>query len=103
MDFQVKINFGFCDSVEVNTTDLWKILALCSFIEHVEDIDGEDFEDDEFDDEEYEFDDDGYAYWFDEENEVWYWYDEESDDWYECEDEIADECEDEIADDESAE
>jgi len=103
MDFQVKINFGFCDSVEVNTTDLWKILALCSFIERVEDIEDEDFEDDEFDDEEYEFDDDGYAYWFDEENEVWYWYDEESDDWHECEDEIADECEDEIADDESAE
>jgi hypothetical protein len=102
MDFQVKINFGFCDSVEVNTTDLWKILALCSFIERVEDIEDDEF-DDEFDDEEYEFDDEGYAYWFDEENEVWYWYDEESDDWYECEDEIADECEDEIADDESAE
>jgi hypothetical protein len=95
MDFQVKINFGFCDSVEVNTTDLWKILALCSFIERVEDFEDEDFEDDEFDDdefddEEYEFDDEGCAYWFDEENEVWYWYDEESDDWYECEDEIAD-------------
>ena len=102
MDFQVKINFGFCDSVEVNTTDLWKILALCSFIERVEDIEDDEF-DDEFDDEEYEFDDEGYAYWFDEENEVWYWYDEKSDDWYECEDEIADECEDEIADDESAE
>jgi hypothetical protein len=40
---------------------------------------------DEFSDEEYEYDEDGVAYWFDEENEVWYWYDEESDDWYECE------------------
>ena len=40
---------------------------------------------DEFADEEYEYDEDGVAYWFDEENEVWYWYDEESDDWYECE------------------
>jgi hypothetical protein len=46
---------------------------------------------DEFADEEYEYDDDGVAYWFDEENEVWYWYDEESDDWYECEDEADEE------------
>ena len=38
--------------------------------------------------EEYEYDDEGTAYWYDEENDVWYWYDEESDDWYECEDEI---------------
>lgn len=37
--------------------------------------------------EEYEYDDEGTAYWYDEENDVWYWYDEESDDWYECEDE----------------
>lgn len=37
--------------------------------------------------EEYEYDEDGVAYWYDEENEVWYWYDEESDDWYECEEE----------------
>jgi hypothetical protein len=35
--------------------------------------------------EEYEYDEDGVAYWYDEENEVYYWYDEESDDWYECE------------------
>jgi len=46
---------------------------------------------DDFADEEYEYDDDGVAYWFDEENEVWYWYDEESDDWYECEDEADEE------------
>ena len=37
--------------------------------------------------EEYEYDEDGVAYWYDEEDEVWYWYDEESDDWYECEEE----------------
>jgi hypothetical protein len=39
----------------------------------------------EFADEVYEYDDEGIAYWFDAENEVWYWYDKESDDWYECE------------------
>jgi len=42
----------------------------------------------EVEEEEYEYDEDGVAYWYDEENEVYYWYDEESDDWYECEDEI---------------
>jgi hypothetical protein len=53
---------------------------------------GIEVEDDfEIEDEEYEYDDDGVAYWFDEENEVWYWYDEESDDWYECEDEADEE------------
>jgi hypothetical protein len=45
----------------------------------------DDFSEDEFADEEYEYDEDGVAYWLDEENDVWYWYDEESDDWYECE------------------
>lgn len=50
---------------------------------------------DDFDDEVYEYDEDGVAYWFDEENEVWYWYDEESDDWYECEEVEEDEAEDE--------
>jgi len=91
MEFTLQINFGFGESVELNTTDLWKMMALCAFVERIDEIDeDDDFADDEFADEEYEFDDEGTAYWFDEENEVWYFYDEESDDWYECEDEIAD-------------
>jgi len=48
---------------------------------------------DEFADEVYEYDDEGTAYWLDEENDVWYFYDEESDDWYEC-DPVEDDSED---------
>ena len=52
--------------------------VLDDFLEHIFGVE----------EEEYEYDEDGVAYWYDEENDVWYWYDEESDDWYECEDEI---------------
>jgi len=94
MDFTLEINFGFGDVVKYNTGEFWKLVALASFVENMEEIDDDvDFEDDfvfyeEEEEEEYDYDEDGVAYWYDEENEVYYWYDEESDDWYECEDEI---------------
>jgi len=38
----------------------------------------------EYDDEEgVEYDEDGVAWWFDEEEEIWYFYDEDADDWFE--------------------
>lgn len=99
MDFTLEINFGFGDVVKYNTGEFWKVVALASFVENMEDADDDfDFIDDEEEDEEYEYDEEGTAYWYDEENEVYYWYDEESDDWYECD---VTECEDE--DDEIAE
>lgn len=30
-----------------------------------------------------EYDEDGVAWWFDEDEEIWYYYDEESEEWYE--------------------
>jgi len=99
MDFTIEINFGFGDTVKYNTCDFWKVVALASFVENMEEIDDDvDFIDDEEEDEEYEYDEEGTAYWYDEENEVYYWYDEASDDWYECsdEEEVEDES-DEIA------
>jgi hypothetical protein len=87
MDFKLTIDWGFGEQVTFCTPDLWKTVALIGFIERLDDLDNgfEDETDNEFADEEYEYDDEGVAYWLDEENEVWYWYDEESDDWYECE------------------
>jgi hypothetical protein len=88
MDFTIEINLGFGDTVKYNTCDFWKVVALASFVENMEEIDDDvDFIDDEEEDEEYEYDEEGTAYWYDEENEVYYWYDEASDDWYECSDE----------------
>lgn len=89
MDFALEINFGFGDVIKYNTCDFWKVVALTSFVENMEEIDDDVdfFNDDEEEEEEYEYDEDGVAYWYDEENEVYYWYDEESDDWYECEEE----------------
>lgn len=63
-------------NVFVFSFDFEDLLAFFGFEEVVEEV--EEAED-------YEYDDDGVAYWYDEEEEVWYWYDEESDDWYECE------------------
>ena len=90
MDFALEINFGFGDVVKYNTCDFWKVVALASFVESMEEIDDDvDFfnDDEEEVEEEYEYDEDGVAYWYDEENEIYYWYDEESDDWYECKEE----------------
>lgn len=86
MDFALEINFGFGDVIKYNTCDFWKVVALTSFVENMEEIDDDVdfFNDDEEEEEEYEYDEDGTAYWCDQENDVWYWYDEESDDWYEC-------------------
>ncbi len=86
MDFTLEINLGFGDVVKYSTGEFWKLIALASFVENMEEIDDDVdfFNDDEEEDEEYEYDDEGVAYWYDEENEVYYWYDEESDDWYEC-------------------
>jgi hypothetical protein len=86
MEFKLTIDFGFGEKAEFCTLDLWKAVALAGFVESLEEFDEcDEAEEDEFADEEYVYDDEGVAYWFDEENEVWYAYDEESDDWYECE------------------
>jgi len=84
MEFEMTINFGFGESIEISTDSFWKLAMLSEFVRFVDELEQED---DEQEEEEYEFDDEGVAYWFDEENEVWYFYDEESDDWYECEEE----------------
>jgi hypothetical protein len=48
-----------------------------------------DFEDVDFDDEDgVEYDEDGVAWWFDEEDEIWYFYDEQFDDWFEWDEEV---------------
>jgi hypothetical protein len=36
----------------------------------------------EFEDDGYEYDEEGIAWSFDEEEEIWYWYCEEDDEWY---------------------
>jgi hypothetical protein len=93
MDFTLEINLGFGDAVKYNTDEFWKMVALASFVKNMEEIDDDvDFFNDgeeevEEEEEKYDYDEDGVAYWYDEENEVYYWYDEESDDWYECEEE----------------
>jgi hypothetical protein len=88
MDFEMTINFGFGESIEISTDSFWKLAMLNEFVRFVDEVEDEDVE-------VYEFDEDGVAYWLDQENEVWYWYDEESDDWYECEEEEKEEEEEE--------
>lgn len=51
---------------------------LFDIVEH-----DEDFEDA---DDEIEYDEDGVAWWFDADEEVWYYFDEDEDDWVEYED-----------------
>jgi hypothetical protein len=85
MEFTLTIDFGFGEKVEISTFELWKAVAVAGCVESIEEFDAGDEVEDEFADEKYEYDEEGVAYWFDEENEVWYFYDEEFDDWYECE------------------
>ena len=53
-------------------------------------VDGELVYEDDFDieDEGVEYDEDGVAWWFDEEEEIWYFYDEYFDDWFEWDEEV---------------
>ena len=80
MDFKLTIDLGWGESVEFSTTEFWKTVAMVGFVERMEGIDDEVAEDDE---EEYVYDDEGNAYWLDEENDVWYMYDADEDDWVE--------------------
>jgi hypothetical protein len=96
MEFTLTIDFGFGEQVKFSTDALWKAVAVAGFVERLEEFDeGDEVADEEFADEEYVYDEEGVAYWYDEENEVWYAYDEESDDWYECEEVAEDEAEEE--------
>jgi hypothetical protein len=100
MEFTLTIDFGFGEKVEFNTTEFWKTVAMASFVERMEGIDEEVAEDEVEDEEEYVYDDEGYAYWYDEENDVWYMYDADEDDWVEVE--VEDEAEDEAEEEEVA-
>jgi len=90
MDFELTINFGFGETIEISTDSFWKIALLSDFVRFLDDAEEHFNEDEHLEEEEaeeeYEYDEDGVAYWLDVENDVWYWYDEESDDWYECDD-----------------
>jgi len=97
MDFKLTIDLGWGESVEFSTTEFWKTVAMVGFVERMEGIDDEVAEDEVEDEEEYVYDDEGYAYWYDEENDVWYMYDADEDDWVEVE------VEDEESEDEAEE
>jgi hypothetical protein len=92
MDFKLVIDLGWGESVEYKTSDFWKTVAMVGFVERMEGVDDEVAEDDE---EEYVYDDEGNAYWLDEENDVWYMYDEDEDDWVEVDVEEDEESADE--------
>ena len=97
MDFKLTIDLGWGESVEFSTTEFWKTVAMVGFVERIKGIDDEVAEDDE---EEYVYDDEGNAYWLDEENDVWYMYDADEDDWVEVdveEDEESADKEEEVA------
>ena len=103
MDFKLTIDLGWGESVEFSTTEFWKTVAMVGFVERMEGIDDEvavDEDEDEGDEEEYVYDDEGNAYWLDEENDVWYMYDADEDDWVEVdveEDEESADEEEEVA------
>ena len=99
MDFKLTIDLGWGESVEFSTTEFWKTVAMVGFVERMEGIDDEVAEDED-DEEEYVYDDEGNAYWLDEENDVWYMYDADEDDWVEVdveEDEESADEEEEVA------
>ena len=93
MEFTLKIDLGWGESVEFSTTEFWKTVAMVGFVERMEGIDDEVAEDEE----EYVYDDEGNAYWLDEENDVWYMYDEDEDDWIEVDVDAEDDAEEEVA------
>ena len=93
--FKVEIEFGlFSDKVVVETGDFEIVKIISDFISFQESygwcvdykavsIDDEDFEDDSFDEfEDCEFDENGVAWWKDEDG-TWYFYDDESCEWCE--------------------
>jgi len=110
MDYTIEINF-FDLTLTASSNHFYKLAEIQEFVETMQeeehelfDFDDqdedfeEDFEEDEFDDEEdwsdVEYCEEGYAWWFDDEDEVWYIYDELNEEWVEFEDdEEKDECE----------
>ena len=98
MDFKLTIDFGFGDSIEFSTDKFWKVALLNDFVTVVQAADENEEElVMEEDTEDLVYDDEGVAYWYDEEAEVWYYYDEESDDWFELEEEDGEGEEEEAA------
>lgn len=98
MEFTLIVDLGFGEKIEFSTTEFWKTVAMANFVGRLEEV-GQEVdeldEDDEADDEEeYVYDDEGNAYWYDEEYEVWYMYDEDEDDWFEVD--VADDGEDAV-------
>jgi hypothetical protein len=79
-----KLSGAFDDSVEDDEFADW---------EEVTEVGGVDIDDIEFDDE-------GYAWTFDEEFEAWFWFDDENEEWVEYEDEEEESEEDEYGDEE---
>jgi hypothetical protein len=68
------------------------VIYECDY-EELFDVEYVDYEDEDFEDEDdgIEYDEDGVAWWFDEDEEIWYFYDEDEDDWFEWDEEAEEE------------
>jgi hypothetical protein len=81
----------YIDGMEVlvSTDDPIKLLNVIGLLEEIEELQYE-FDDEE--DDGIEYDEDGVAYWYDEDEDVYYYFDEDDEEWYEVdEDEDEDE------------
>lgn len=86
----------YIDGMEVlvSTDDPIKLIHVIGLLEEIEEAYAEEEESDiEYGD--IEYDEDGVAYWYDEDEDVYYYYDEEDDEWYEVDEDEDDEEEDE--------
>jgi len=97
MEYSIEINY-FGLTLKASSDDFLKLAEIQEFVEattdSLVDFDGqdEDFEEDEFDAEDgVEYDDEGYAWWYDEEEDIYYVYDEDADEWVEFEDDESEE------------
>jgi len=100
MQYTIEINY-FGLTLKASSDDFLKLAEIQEFVEattdSLVDFDGQDenFEEDEFGDEDdwsdVEYDEEGYAWWFDEEEGIWYVYDDETYDWVEFEEDEEDE------------
>ena len=60
-----------------------RVTFECDYDELFDTYEYEEYEEFEDDEDDIEYDEDGVAWWFDAEEEIWYFFDEDEDDWFE--------------------
>ena len=90
MDYKIEIDF-FGLTLTASSNQFYKLVEIQEFVETMQE-DKDELVIFEFDAEDgVEYDDEGYAWWYDEEEDIYYVYDEDADEWVEFEDDESEE------------